>query len=169
MVKIITDSTSDISPSMAKWLDVEVVPLEVHFGEESYLDGVNLTPSQFYEKLEKASKLPVTSQVNPAAFEEVFKKHIANGDSVVCLTLSPKLSGTYQSACIARDMLGAESIHVVDSKTVTFGLGLLVQQAVAMREREMSGKEIADSLEKLADRIRIVAAVDTLKFQILWL
>ncbi len=164
MVKIITDSTCDISKIEQINMGIEVMPLMVNFGEESYKDGIEITRSEFYERLEKVQELPTTSQVNPAEFEESFQKAIDNGDEVVAILISSELSGTFQSAKIAVDSIESDKIYLVDSTTASFGLALLVKEAVRLRDAGLSAKEIAEKIEELAKRVRLVAFVDTLKY-----
>ena len=124
-VKIITDSTSDLSLEQAAQLGVEVLPLRVIFGETEYIDGVTLTAAQFYEKLAQSDVLPHTSQITPMEFSRVFDRLTANGDEVVGIFISSELSGTFQSARLAAaDQPG---IYLVDSRLVTFALGTLVR------------------------------------------
>ena len=134
MVRIVTDSTCDLSPERQKALGVEVVPLSVHFGEESFLDGIDLSNEEFYARLRTAETLPTTAQVNPEEFARRFRAHVDAGDQVVGLFIASQLSGTCQSAMIARDMVDEDNIFVLDSTTVTFGLGLLVEMAARLRD-----------------------------------
>lgn len=163
MIKIITDSSSDFPEEYVKKYDVEVVPLSVIFDGVSYKDGIEITKEEFYKKLEKSKELPSTSQVNPADFEEVFRKYVDEGDSILGIFLSSKLSGTYQSALIAAEAVGGD-IHIVDSQSATLGISILILEAVKMREEGKSAEEIAEKLNNLADRVRLVALVSTLKY-----
>ena len=104
MVRIITDSTADISAENAKKLGITVLPLTIHFGEETYRDGVDITNKEFYDKLATVETLPTTAQIPPAVFADTFKKYIDEGDEIVCLLIASKLSGTRQSAIIAADI-----------------------------------------------------------------
>ncbi len=164
MVQIITDSTSDLSKARQEALGVEVAPLSVHFGEESFLDGVDLTNEAFYVRLRAAQALPTTAQVNPEEFVRRFQAHRDRGDDVVALFIASKLSGTCQSAMIAREMVDPDHIFVIDSDTVTFGLGLLVEMAARLRDQGLSAREIAEELERLKARQRFYAVVETLKY-----
>ena len=163
-VRIFTDSTSDLSQQQARQLGVEVIPLTVRFGEEEFVDGVTMTPAEFYNKLEESQQLPQTAQINPDVFEKVFGAAREQGDTLVGIFLSSDLSGTFQSARVAQQMLGEEGIVLVDSRTVTFGLGLLVREAAAMRDAGKSAQEIGAALEELRHKVRLYAAVDTLKY-----
>lgn len=164
MIRIITDSTCDLSLARQKELDIEVAPLSVHFGAETFQDGVDLTNKEFYNRLRTAEELPKTSQVNPDEFALRFQRHISNGDQVVGIFISSLLSGTYQSAVIARDIVDSGNIFVLDSGTVTFALGLLVEQAARLRDQGRSAAEIAQEIAALSKRVRLLAVVDTLKY-----
>lgn len=164
MVRIITDSTCDISKEEQLQMGITVIPLTVNFGDNSYKDGIEISREEFYSKLGEAENLPTTSQVNPAGFEEEFQKAIDEGDEVVAILIASELSGTYQSAVIAADTVESEHIHLVDSKTVTMGLALLIKEAVRLRDKGLNGSKIAEEIEKLSKRVRIVALIDTLKY-----
>lgn len=162
-IRIITDSTSDISFDRQEALGIEIVPLTVRFGSADYLDGVTLTKRQFFEKLKTSAELPATAQVNPEQFVQVFEKY-GSGDDIVGIFLSEKLSGTFQSAVIAKQITGRENIHLVDSRNVTFGLGLLVYEAVRMRGEGFSAVQISAEIQVLISRMRFYAMVDTLRY-----
>lgn len=165
MIQIITDSTSDLTAQQAADWGVKVVPLTVHFGEDAYLDRVDLPAEEFYEKLSACGDaLPTTSQVNPAEFSDAFETVLARGDDVLGIFISSDLSGTYQSAVLARELLSSGRIHLVDSRSTTFGLALLVRQAVRLRDEGRSAADIAAALDSLVPRLRLLAVVDTLKY-----
>lgn len=164
MVKILTDSSCDLSLKRCEELGVEMLPITVHFGEESYRANVDISNKEFYEKLAAAPALPTTAQITPAQFEEVFRPYAESGDEVVCLFISSKMSGTLQSATVARDILGAKNIYLPDTLNVTFALGLLVEEAVKMRDKGLTGAEIVSNIEGLIPRVRLWAAIDDLKY-----
>ncbi|NCB62144.1 MAG: DegV family protein [Clostridia bacterium] len=164
MIRIMTDSTCDLTPERREALGVEVAPLSVHFGPETFLDGETISNKEFYDRLRKADALPTTSQVNPEEFANRFRKHVENGDEVIGIFISSLLSGTCQSANIARDMVDEDKITVIDSGTVTFALGLLVEVACELRDQGKSAKEISDEIRRILPRVRILAVVDTLKY-----
>ncbi len=164
MVRIVTDSTCDLSKELQAQWKLDVLHLEVRFGNERYRDGVDLQTGEFYEKLAAAKALPQTSQINPHEFAAVFQEAVDAGDEVVCIPISAHLSGTCQSALVAREMVNPRRIFVVDSRNATFGLALLVQQAVRLRDRGLSALEIAAAVEDLKGRVRFLAVVDTLKY-----
>lgn len=158
--RIIIDSTTDLIPAVKSRM--MVVPLTLHFGEEEYIDGVTITHREFYDKLIETDVLPYTSQATPAVFEKVFEEVTAAKESAVVLTLSSKLSGTYQSAMIAaRDH---ENIHVVDSDSVTIGAGILAELALKLADSGMDAKSIAERLEAEKKNVRIIAMLDTLEY-----
>ena len=164
MIRIITDSTCDLSARQAHDLGLTVMPLTVHFGEEAYLDGVEITPPEFYAKLAASgSVLPTTSQINPGAFADAFEAALAEGDEVVGIFISSELSGTYQSAVMAKEMIGSSRIHLVDSRTVTFPLALLLSEAARLRDAGLDGAELARQTTGLSRRLRLMAVLDTLK------
>lgn len=163
-VRILTDSTCDMDPEYAEKHGVTVFPMSVFFGDEHFRDGVDLTREEFYRRLEEGPVLPKTSQITPAFFEEQFREAREAGDTVVCILISSKLSGNYQSALIGRNLAGGEGIYVVDSLTVTGGLWLLVHIAVKLRDKGMSAREIATYLESVRPRMRFYATLETLKY-----
>ena len=164
MVKIVTDSSCDISPQRCAELGVELLPITVNFGDQSYRANLDITTEEFYDKLAAAQELPKTAQITPAQFEKIFKPYQESGDDVVCLFISSKMSGTLQSARVAKNILGAENILLPDTLNVTFALGLLVEEAVKMRDAGMTGAEIVEKIEELIPRIRLFAMIEDLKY-----
>lgn len=160
MVKIIVDSTADLTPELKR--RVLTVPLTVHFCDEEYIDGVTITHKEFYEKLIETDVLPTTSQASPAAFEAVFSSVCNAGDQAVVITVSSTLSGTYQSAVIAKG--NYENVYIVDSKTVAVGAGILTELALSLADMGLSAKEIYERLEREKEKILVVALVDTLEY-----
>lgn len=162
-VQIIIDSGADIIPAQAKELGVIHLPLKVLFGTEEYEDAVTLTHREFYEKLIECDTLPTTCQIPPSAFEDAYETVRLHGDTAVVITLSGKLSGTYQSAMIATD--GHEGrVHVVDSESVSLGQRLLVLRAVELRRQGFSAAKIAACLEQEKKHIKVLALLDTLEY-----
>lgn len=164
-VHIITDSTSDLTAREAERLNVRLIHMRVIFEDGVYTDGVDIDKETFYAKQAEAKVLPKTTQVNPQEYCDAFQPLLENGDEVVAVLMSSKLSGTFQSAMIARDMVeGGERLHLVDSLNVTIGEGLLVREAVRLRDAGKSAAEIAAELEGLRGRVRFIAFVGTLKY-----
>ena len=159
-VRIIVDSTTDARESYRA--KMQFVPLTVRFGETEYYDGVDLDKREFYEKLVESDVLPTTSQATPAMFDTVFRETAAAGDSAVVITLSSKLSGTYQSAVLAAD--GYENIYVVDSQSVSIGAGVLAELGVRLNEQGRSAAEIAETLMRAREDVCVIALLDTLEY-----
>lgn len=158
--RIIVDSTSDLLLKIKEI--VQVVPLTVHFGEEEYIEGVTIDHKTFYEKLVESDVLPSTSQATPEAFAKEFEKAKLANEASVVITLSSKLSGTYQSAMIAA--MDYDNVYVVDSGSAAVGGGILVEYALALLDKGFTAKEIAKELEEQKKKIVIVALVDTLEY-----
>lgn len=164
MIKIITDSTADIDLEYAKQLNIEIIPLKVIIDGKEYKDRVDLQPDQFYDLLANSEVLPTTSQPAPQEFLNFYEEAKRNGDSVIVMTLSSTISGTYQSANIAKDLAEYDDIYVIDSLATTQMLRLLVLKAVSLREIGQNVKDIVHMLEEYKHKIRIVAFVDTLEY-----
>ncbi|GAC1393623.1 MAG: DegV family protein [Ktedonobacteraceae bacterium] len=168
-VRILTDSTADIPLTLAESLGITVVPLTVFFGEEAYLDGIELDTAGFFRKLQTSKVLPRTSQPSPGAFQEAFIRLINEGaDSILAILLSAKLSGTYQSACTARDSLAEEykkvPIEIIDSEYVSVGLSFVVQQAVQEAKQGAPLEVIKVHARERLARTHILFALDTLEY-----
>lgn len=160
-VKILIDSTADTTEAVRA--RCTVVPLTIHFGEEEYIDGVTITHQEFYEKLVSSDVLPTTSQPTPASFADAFDKEIQEGNEVLVLTISSKLSGTYQSACIAAmDYEG--QVFVVDSKSAALGAGILAARALELADQGLSAAKIAAQLNQERDQVVLLAVIDTLEY-----
>lgn len=159
-VRIIVDSSTNISEKYRE--KIQSVPLTVRFGDKEYLDGVELSKHQFYEMLVESDVLPTTSQATPAAFADCFEAIASAGDSAVVITLSSKLSGTYQSAVLATE--DYPNIYVVDSQSVAIGTGVLAQYAVELAQQGMGAEEIAQVLTQQREKVCVVALLDTLEY-----
>ena len=162
-IKIITDSTLDLPLDLIKEKDIEVLPLLINFGEESYLDGVEINTHDMLERIEKENILPTTAQVTPSRFEETFKKYLDEGYKIVTLTLSSEMSGTYQSACIAKNMLESDDIVVIDSRNVTSGLGVLVLKACEFRDNGDNIFEIEEKIKNLIPKVKSSLSFESLE------
>ncbi len=162
-VRILVDSTFDFTDEQLSLTGIEVVRLHVNFGGEDFVDGVDITPAGFYERLIESDVLPTTSQAAPADFSEAFGRLTANGDTVVCLTISSKLSGTYQSAVIAAEDY-AGSVRVVDSLNVALGAQILARYAYRLAAGGLGMDAVADELERVKGCVHIIALLDTLEY-----
>ena len=164
MIRIITDSAADFSVSELRAHNLTAVPLQIVFGDDTYEDGVTLTPDIFWNRI-MAGENPKTSQPTPDAFLSVFEEAKAAGDSVVCVLLSSGLSGTVQSANLAKSMADYDEIYIVDSKLAATAEKMLALRACQLRdEGSLSAAEIAAELERFAPRIRLYASLDTLDY-----
>ncbi|ACO83562.1 DegV family protein [Clostridium botulinum] len=163
-IKIITDSTADLPKNIIEKYDIEVIPLFVSFGDKVYKDGVDIKLEQLFTKIEKENVFPQTSQVNPQRFYEYYKKYIDKGYSIISIHISSKMSGTYQSACLAKDMLDSDNITVIDSNNVTSGLGLLVIKACKLKDEGLSMEEIVKGVKETIPHIKSVLAFETLDY-----
>jgi len=162
-IRIITDSASDISQSEAQELSITFLPQQTLIGTEEYLDGVNLSHEEFYHKLIESDILPTTSQIPPYDYEEAFRAAVENGDDVVCITLSSKLSGCYQSAMIAAEEFPGR-VMVVDSLNVAIGERCLIELALQARDTGKTSAQIAALLNEEKHNIHLVALLDTLEY-----
>lgn len=162
-VKIIVDSACDITQEKAKEMDIDVLPLKTMFGDEEFLDGVTLNHQEFFEKLIETGIMPTTSQLTPYEYEEKFREIKESGDTAVCITISSKLSGCYQSACLAAEDY-EDYITVVDSQNVSLGEQILVKYAARLRSLGKSAPEIAADLEQKKGNLRLIALLNTLEY-----
>ena len=164
-IHIVTDSASDISLEEAKELGIEIVPLSVRFGEAEYTDLIDLSVSDFYQKMSESDLLPSTAAPSPGAFEAAFKRCIeAGAEGVVCINLSLALSATGQAAQLAADALvDTITVKCIDSKSITSGLGTIIRKAASAAKAGKSMEEIISLVEGLASKTRIFATLDTLE------
>ena len=160
-VKIITDSTADMPDSQKK--RTTIIPMQIRFGSEEYIDGVTMSRQEFYAKLLENQELPATSQPSPAAFADAFAKVVSEGDSAVVITISGKLSGTYQSACLAAEEYEGR-VFVVDSECVALGTGALAERALQLVDTGMEAADIAAQLEAEKPQLHVLAVLDTLEY-----
>lgn len=163
MVKIITDSTADFTREEAAGLGLGVVHLRTRFGDEEYIDGVDITPHQFYEKLVESDVLPTTSQPSPAEFEAAFASALEEAGEVVAITISSALSGTYQSAVIAAEAFG-DRVRVVDSLSASIGEQVIVRRAAQLAAEGLSAAELAGRIEAERGDVCVLALLDTLEY-----
>ena len=164
MIKILVDSASDIELAESEKLGVTLIPIQIRFGTEEYLDGVNLSHSELFEKLLESADRPQTSQINEYRFEESFEKHTKNGDTVIAITLSSKLSGTYGCAVKAAKKFDGK-VFVVDSLNACIGERILINYALKLAgDGNLSAEEIVNELNEKKHKIQVLALLDTLKY-----
>jgi DegV family protein with EDD domain len=166
-VKIVVDSTADLPQEVRERYGIEMVPLKVHFGNETYLDSVTIQSKAFFEKLAAAEHLPTTSQPSPVDFVEVYRRLLNEPDTEAILSfhLSSAFSGTYQSAMLAKSMLdNDEKITIVDSKSASLGFGMLAIAAAEAAENGASAEECLDAAKRLKEETQLYFLVDTLEY-----
>ena len=167
-VRIVTDSTADLPPQLAKELGITVVPIYVRCGNEVYLDRVDITEDEFYQRLEHAPVHPSTVQPGPQDFLEVYRKLSLKADGIVSIHISSKLSGTCNSALMAKGMMETECpIEVVDSQAVTMGLGLLAIVAAQAAKSGESLDKVVEAAKQAIAKVHFLALFDTLKYLLL--
>ena len=164
MIKIVTDSGSGITPETAQQYGILVVPLYVHFGTETFRDGVDIQLPEFLSRLQSFPQLPTTSQPSAGDFLEVYKSLTADGSEVISIHLSAKLSGTVASACTAQEMLPEARIHVVDSKFISASQAMMVVEAARMAAAGQSTKAILARLDQFIAGSHLYFVVDTLEY-----
>ncbi|AOT72408.1 DegV family protein [Geosporobacter ferrireducens] len=162
MIRIITDSVSDIPVELCEELNIKVMPLVVHIGEQYYKDGIDLTPEDFFQLMAENENLPTTSQVSPGEFLKAFDELTSSGDTVIAILMSSALSGTYNSALTAKEMLKNRDIEVIDSKGVTLGYGLLVIEAARMAKEGHPKEDIVKRIQYMIGKMEYKFIVDTL-------
>ena len=165
-IRIVTDSTSDIPPAIRERYGIEVVPLKVHFGNETFYDGETIGADRFYEKLAASDSLPTTSQPSPVDFASVYQKWAGEPDTrIISIHLSSAMSGTYQAATLAKSLLDeGVNVDVVDSKSASYGIGMLVVAAAKWAEEGYSADEILAKIARLRKQTRLYFLVDTLEY-----
>jgi DegV family protein with EDD domain len=163
-IRIVVDSTSDLTDEIIEKYNIKMVPLTVNFENESFLDKVELSTKEFFDKLEAAEKLPTTTLVSPGTFVEVFSEILLEGDQVLGLFIASELSGTYDSARMAKNMIGSDDIHIIDTRSVCLGSFALILEAIKLVEQNKPIEEIVDELERLKEKVVVAAALDTLKY-----
>ncbi len=161
MIKIITDSASDIVNNTRE--DLVILPMTISFEEQEFQDGVNLTHKEFYERLIESDVLPVTSQIPPYIFEQAYREAKEQGHQVIVITLSSKLSGTWQSANIGADGY-KDMVKIVDSANAAIGERTLVEYALRLKDEGLGYEEIVEKLEQEKGKIRLIALLDTLEY-----
>ena len=164
MIRIITDSAADFEPRELEQLNITCIPLSVRFGEADYQENVNLTKDQFYELLLSSNELPKTSQAAPQILLDLFEDAVKAGDEAIYFTLSSALSGTYQSALMAKNIVGSDRCHVVDSRNATGGQRMILEHAAKLRDEGKSAAEIIAAIEDIRSRIVLYACIDTLEY-----
>lgn len=164
-VALVTDSTAYLPSNLLEQYKISVIPLYVRFGEEVFRDNVDMTPDQFYRRLQTSSVMPATSQPSAGDFMQLYQDLIEQGAStILSIHISSKLSGTISSAMLAREQVSSVPIHIVDSASTSMGLGFLVLEAARALEAGQTLEQVVPQLESLREAVRILFVVDTLEF-----
>jgi DegV family protein with EDD domain len=164
-VKIVTDSTSDLPEKVAEELGITVVPLNVHFDMDTYRDGVDISADEFYKRLITSSTLPKTSAPAPGIFIDSYQKLAGEAEAIISIHISSKLSGTHEAAQAAqRDLAGECRIEVINSESVSMGLGLLAVAAAKAARAGATAEEVVKLIQESIPRVHLVGALDTLDF-----
>lgn len=164
MVRIVTDSTADLTKEQQQAAGITVVPLNVHFEDEVFRDHVDLTGDEFFRRLKASAQLPRTSQPSVGAFEEVYRQLRQNGDEVVSIHLSSKVSGTYNAALMAARSVDPDAIDVVDSLTTSMALGFMALEGTKLARAGRDRTTVAERLRALVPKGRVTCVVDTLTY-----
>jgi DegV family protein with EDD domain len=160
----VTDSTCDLPREFVEKYDIKVVPLSVNFGDDSYLDGIEISNKEFYDRLRNSDKLPTTSQVSPGEFVEVFNEILDKDDEVLGIFLAKEFSGTFPSAKIAKDIIKSDKIHLIDSRGVTGALAAVVLAAGDLIQRGLSIENIELRLNEFIRNSESILVIDTLEY-----
>jgi DegV family protein with EDD domain len=164
VVRIVTDSTADLTPEQQRAAGITVVPLNVHFGDEVFRDHVDLSTDEFFRRLKASPQLPRTSQPSVGAFEEAYRSLRQGGDEIVSVHLSSKVSGTYNSALMAAQSAGEGKIDVVDSLSTSMALGFIALEGAKLARAGRDRQAVAECLRGLVPKARVICVVDTLTY-----
>lgn len=163
-IGIVTDSTADLPQELVREYEIEVLPLQVSFDNQSFRDGVDLTPAAFYHKLQESKSTPVTSQPAPGIFIECYQKLLQKVDAILSIHLTGKFSGTVRVAELAGEMFPGADIRVVDSRSTSMGLGCLVLEAARAARNGSTPDQVVALLHHLRERVHFLVTLDTLEF-----
>ena len=163
-ISIITDTLSDVPKEFIKRYNIKVMPLTVHFGNETFLDGVEISSEEFFKRLVESEELPKTSQVIPLQFTEIFSQELDKGNTIIAILGSSELSGTYNSAILSKQSLQDHRIHIINSEAITLGSGLLVIKAARLAEEGRSATEIVEIIEESKKRMKQFIVIGNLKY-----
>lgn len=163
MIRFLVDASSDYNIEEAKDKNVEVIPIAVTMGEETFYDGVNITRDEFYEKVQSSSEFPKTAQPSPQKFIEAFEQAKKQGDQLICILLSSALSGTVQSATLAKNIVEYDDIYIIDSLTATFAIKIMADYGIQLAKDGKNATEIVQAIEEIKSKVKVYAVLDTLE------
>ena len=165
MIRIVTDGAADMPPAWEKEFDIQVIPINILFGDKTYLQYVDLDTAGFYRKVDETKTIPKTSQPSPHQFVEFYKKVAQPGDTILSIHITSKLSGTYASAVqAAEEVKGTYNVIPFDSMVGSVGIGFMCREARKMERAGKSAPQIIQALEAVAPRVRIILTLDTLEY-----
>lgn len=164
MIRILVDSSSDYTVEEIQQKQLDLVPISITIGEKSYVDGYDMGRDEFYEILQRSDDFPKTSQPSPQAFLDIFEDVKAKGDEMICIILSSELSGTYQTAVLAKSMADYDKIYLIDSRSATYTIKVMADYALKLRDDGLSAEEIVRRVEHLKPHVKVLAALNTLEF-----
>ena len=163
MIRFLIDSASDYDPKEAESRGIEYVPITITIGDRAFSDNGEVSKSQFYQMTQESKEFPKTAQPSPQEFLDIFERIKKEGDTLICILLSSALSGTVQSATLAKTMVDYEHIYIVDSLTATYAIKVLADYGLKLRDEGKTAEEIVESLENLKSKVKIYAVLDTLE------
>lgn len=164
MIRLLVDASSDYSMEEIKEKNFYFVPINVTIGSENYIEGVNLEHNDFYSLLKNNGDFPKTSQPSPQTFLDIFNEVKEKNDELICILLSSQLSGTYQSALVAKSMADYDKIYIIDSLSATFTIKVMADYALSLIEQNLTVEEIVEETEKFKSHVKCIACLDTLEF-----
>lgn len=164
LIKIVTDSTSNLRPDIVEELDIRVAPISIQFGDETYEEGIDIDRATFYQKIEEMGIIPTTAQPTPAWFARYYEELNAEGHQILAITITGKHSGTYDSAVLGKDMVPDADVEVFDSRSISLGTGWMIIEAARMIEGGADRGQILDRLAYLREHMSLVLTPSTLKY-----
>ena len=164
MIKIITDSTNNLSPEILERYDIRVAPISIHFGDETFEENVDIDRELFYRKIEELGIIPTSSQPTPAWFARFYQELTKQGHSILVITITSKHSGTYDSAMLAKSMVPEADVEVFDSLSISLGTGWMILEAARAIEANHDRKRVLQRLTEIRDRAKLLITPATLKY-----
>ena len=162
-IRIVTDSCLDIPEDLIKKNNIEVLPVLINFEEKSYKDREEINLKEMQDKIENEGIFPTTSQITPAKFEEYFRKSLAEGYKIIAILMSSNMSGTYNSACIAKDMIDSEDIILIDTQVITSAQGFFVLKACELRDKGVKAEDIKEEILEMIPKMKASLCFESLE------